>query len=154
MHADFSTAAVALGKITMAKAAGEAIPLGWAVDKDGTPTTDPEAALGGSLVSAASYKGWALGLLVEFLAAGLTGSVNSLDVKGLKAENGPPHDLGQTYILIDPACHGGDLQGRIARVAEHIANDPEVRLPGAHQRAHRDAVEVSKALWESVLALG
>jgi (2R)-3-sulfolactate dehydrogenase (NADP+) len=154
MHADFSTAAVALGKITMAKAAGEAIPLGWAVDKDGTPTTDPEAALGGSLVSAASYKGWALGLLVEFLAAGLTGSVNSLDVKGLKAENGPPHDLGQTYILIDPACHGGDLRGRIARVAEHIANDPEVRLPGAHQRAHRDAVEVSKALWESVLALG
>ena len=50
--------------------------------------------------------------------------------------------------------YGGDLQGRIARVAEHIANDPEVRLPGAHQRAHRHTVEVSKALWESVLALG
>jgi len=61
MHADFSTAAVALGKITMAKAAGEKIPLGWAVDEKGEPTTDPEAALKGALVSAADYKGWALG---------------------------------------------------------------------------------------------
>ncbi len=38
---DFSTSAVALGKITMAKAAGESIPLGWAVDAAGEPTTDP-----------------------------------------------------------------------------------------------------------------
>jgi (2R)-3-sulfolactate dehydrogenase (NADP+) len=72
---------VALGKITMAKAAGEKIPLGWAVDSDGNPTTDPEAALSGALVSAASYKGWALGLLVEFMAAGLTGSRGSREVK-------------------------------------------------------------------------
>ena len=47
MQFDQSTTTVALGKITMAKAAGEKIPEGWAVDKDGAPTTDPEAALGG-----------------------------------------------------------------------------------------------------------
>ena len=63
----------------MAKAAGEKIPLGWAVDANGTPTEDPDAALAGSLVSAADYKGWALGLVVEMFAAGLTGSVSSLD---------------------------------------------------------------------------
>jgi len=45
MQFDQSTTAVALGKITMAKAAGERIPEGWAVDADGQPTTDPEAAL-------------------------------------------------------------------------------------------------------------
>jgi len=69
MHFDFSTSAVALGKITMAKAAGDTIPLGWAVDASGAPTTDPEAALGGALVSAGGYKGWGFGLMVELLAA-------------------------------------------------------------------------------------
>lgn len=152
MHADFSTAAVALGKITMAKAAGEAIPLGWAVDRDGNPTTDPEAALAGALVSAAGYKGWALGLLVEFLAAGMTGSVNSLDVRGLKAEDGPPHDLGQFYILIDPGERAGALAERISRVAEEIAGDPAVRLPGQNRTRHA-AVTVPAALWETVQAL-
>lgn len=149
LHADFSTAAVALGKITMAKAAGEPIPLGWAVDKDGTPTTDPDAALGGSLMSAAGYKGWALGLLVEILASGLTGSVNSLDVKGLKIENGPPHDLGQFYLLIDPTTHANTLGGRLSRITEAIAADPDVRLPGRH-RTHLTEVSVDPALWDKL----
>ena len=61
MHFDFSTSAVALGKITMAKAAGNMIPEGWAVDSDGRPTTDPVKALGGTLVSAGGYKGWGFG---------------------------------------------------------------------------------------------
>ena len=152
MHADFSTAAVALGKITMAKAAGEAIPPGWAVDREGRPTTDPEAALAGSLVSAAGYKGWALGLLAEFLAAGLTGSVNALDVRALKAEGGPPHDLGQFYILIDPGPASDTLASRIARVAEAIAEDPQVRIPGAGRRP-RTMVDVAPDLWATVAAL-
>lgn len=152
MHADFSTAAVALGKITRAQAAGEAIPPGWAVDRDGNPTTDPAAALAGSLVSAAGYKGWALGLLIEFLAAGLTGSVNSLDVRGLKAEAGPPHDLGQLYILIDPETHANTLADRIARVADAIAEDPDVRIPGRNRRT-QDTVEVAPALWALVRGL-
>jgi (2R)-3-sulfolactate dehydrogenase (NADP+) len=152
LHADFSTAAVALGKITMARAAGDAIPLGWAVDKDGTPTTDPEAALGGSLVSAASYKGWALGLLGELLAAGLTGSVNSLDVRALKAEAGPPHDLGQVYLLIDPGAAAGSLAARFERVAEAISADPDVRIPG-HGRRPASEVAVDPALWQQAQAL-
>ncbi len=100
---DFSTSAVALGKITMAAAAGEEIPLGWAVDADGNPTTDPDAALAGSLVSAGGYKGYGLGLLVELLAAGLTGGRLSIDVPPLKTPEGPPHDLGQFYVVIDPS---------------------------------------------------
>lgn len=152
MHADFSTAAVALGKITMAQAAGDQIPPGWAVDADGRPTTDPEKALAGSLVSAAGYKGWALGLLVEFLAAGLTGSVSSLDVRGLKAEAGPPHDLGQFYILLDPGVHAGTLADRIRRVTDEIAHDPGVRIPGS-SRKPMEMVEVPDALWEKVQSL-
>ncbi|MEM6635581.1 MAG: Ldh family oxidoreductase [Pseudomonadota bacterium] len=152
MHADFSTASVALGKITMARAAGDPIPLGWAVDADGNPTTEPEAALGGALVPAAAHKGWALGLMVEALAAGMTGSVNSLDVQGLKIADAPPHNLGQFYILIDPAAHGGGMKTRFARVAEAIEKDPDVRIPGVPRRSI-DPVPVPDDLWRKVTGL-
>ena len=97
---DQSTSAVALGKITQAAAAGESIPLGWAVDSRGKPTTDPKAALKGSLLSTGGYKGYGFGLMVEVLAAAVTGSVNSVNVKGLKLADGPPHDLGQYYFCL------------------------------------------------------
>ncbi|MCO4844335.1 MAG: Ldh family oxidoreductase [Yoonia sp.] len=149
LHFDFSTSAVALGKITMAKAAGEPIPLGWAVDADGQPTTDPEAALKGALVSAGGYKGWGFGLMVELLAAGMTGSVNSLDVKGLKLPDGPPHGLGQFYILMDPTTYGDKFDDRFARIAEAVALQDGARIPGADRKA-MDVIDVPNALWELV----
>ncbi len=155
MHADFSTSSVALGKITMAKAAGERIPPGWAVDSAGQPTTDPDAALKGALLSAAGPKGWAFGLLVEIMAAGLTSSANSLDVKGLKLPDGPPHNLGQTYILIDPVAHAGldTMAARLHRVADAVAGDGGTgRIPGA-ERTGLDPVEVPDALWARVMDL-
>jgi (2R)-3-sulfolactate dehydrogenase (NADP+) len=152
MHFDFSTSAVALGKITMAKAAGEPIPLGWAVDAEGQPTTDPEAALKGALVSAGGYKGWGFGLMAEMLAAGMTGSVNSLDVSGLKVATGKPHDLGQFYILMDPGTYHCGFADRFARVAEAVAAQEGARIPGA-DRHEMTEVDVPDALWELVLRL-
>lgn len=151
MHFDFSTSAVALGKITMAKAAGENIPLGWAVDKDGVPTTDPGKALDGALVSAGGYKGWGFGLMAELLAAGLTGGVNSLDVKPLKAPDGPPHDLGQCYILIDPSVSDVFTQ-RFDRVAQAIAQEDGGRIPG-QGRKPATSVDVPDAVWAQTLSL-
>lgn len=145
---DQSTSAVALGKITMAASAGEDIPLGWAVDADGNPTTDPNAALKGSLVSTGGYKGWGFGLMVEILAAAVTGSVNSLDVKGLKLADGPPHDLGQFYFLLDPTGYSGDgFYERLARVSEAVAAQPEARLPGAG-RVLPTEVQIDTTLWD------
>tara|TARA_R110002051_G_scaffold104963_1_gene177799 strand:- start:16235 stop:17212 length:978 start_codon:yes stop_codon:yes gene_type:complete len=152
MHFDFSTSAVALGKITMAKAAGQTIPLGWAVDADGQPTTDADAALKGALVSAGGYKGWGFGLMVELLAAGMTGSVNSLDVKGLKLPDGAPHGLGQFYILMDPTTYGDDFSARFARVAQAVAAQDGARIPGADRKV-RDVVDVPDALWALVETL-
>lgn len=152
MHFDFSTSAVALGKITMAKAAGRSIPLGWAVDVHGQPTTDPEAALKGALVSAGGYKGWGFGLMAELLAAGMTGSVNSLDVSGLKLPEGAPHDLGQFYILMDPGTYGADFADRFARIATAVAEQEGARLPGA-ERIEKDVIDVPDALWELVTGL-
>ena len=146
MHFDFSTSAVALGKITMAKAAGKAIPLGWAVDENGAPTTDPDEALKGALVSAGGYKGWGFGLMVELLAAGMTGSVNSLDVSGLKVAEGKPHDLGQFYILMDPGTYHDGFADRFARVAEAVAEQDDARIPGADRKVMTE-VDVPDALW-------
>ncbi|MEO0676366.1 MAG: Ldh family oxidoreductase [Pseudomonadota bacterium] len=146
MHYDSSTSAVALGKITMAKAAGEQIPEGWAVDVAGRPTTDPDEALKGSLVSAAGYKGWGLGLLVEVMASALTGSVSSRAVSGLKLPDGSPHDLGQTYILVKADVFSTRFGAALADLEGALAEDPGARLPGA-SRSPMDTVDVPDALW-------
>ncbi|MEP2028138.1 MAG: Ldh family oxidoreductase [Paracoccaceae bacterium] len=145
MQFDQSTTTVALGKITMANAAGEKIPEGWAVDKDGNPTTDPAAALKGSLVSMGGYKGWGFGLMAEILAAGLTGGTLSRDVVGLKTPEGKPHDLGQYYLLIDPANADGFFE-RLNLISEHISQDEGARMPG-QGKTLADPVEVPDALW-------
>ena len=150
---DQSTSAVALGKITMAKAAGESIPLGWAVDADGNPTTDPEAALKGSLVSSGGYKGFGFGLMVEVLAAAVTGSVASTDVKGLKLADGPPHNLGQYYLIIDPTAVSGDtFHDRIAALATTVSSQEGARLPGT-QWVEPSSVTIESSVWELTQSL-
>ena len=151
MQFDQSTTTVALGKITMAKAAGESIPEGWAVDANGQPTTDPEAALAGSLVSTGGYKGWGFGLMVELLVAGLTESVVSQDVKPLKAPEGPPHDLGQYYMLIDPGSSSVFYE-RLQQVAQGVAQDEGARMPG-QGKVEQDPVELEDAVWAQAKAL-
>jgi (2R)-3-sulfolactate dehydrogenase (NADP+) len=151
MQFDQSTTTVALGKITMAKAAGESIPLGWALDVDGNPTTDPDQAIKGSLVSMGGYKGWGYGLMAEFLAAGMTGSLASMDVKPLKAPEGAPHDLGQYYLLIDPSG-SSSFSVRVRQVAEAVSAEEGVRIPGADKRP-ADPIDVPDAVWELVLGL-
>ena len=151
MQFDQSTTTVALGKITMAKAAGEPIPKGWALDAEGNPTTDPEAALSGSLVSMGGYKGWGFGLMAEILAAGMAGGILSKDVKPLKAPEGAPHDLGQYYILIDPST-GPAFAERLEALSEACRTDPGARMPG-QDRAPQDPVEVPDAVWTLVTDL-
>ncbi len=150
---DFSTSAVALGKITMAKAAGQPIPLGWAVDKEGAPTTDPAAALEGSLVSAGDYKGFGIGLMVELLASALTGSRRSVDVPPLKTPEGPPHDLGQFYLVIDPGAYSGSgFYENLAGLAASVEAQAGARLPGSNRTAP-EAVEIEDDVWSLALEL-
>lgn len=142
---DQSTTTVALGKITMAKAAGEAIPKGWAVDADGAPTTDPDAALGGSLVSMGGYKGWGFGLMAELLAAGMTGSKAGVDIGPLKAPDGDPHDIGDFYLIVDPGTSDAFFD-RFRQVAEAVAVDEGARMPG-QVRVLSDPVTVDPEAW-------
>lgn len=150
---DFSTSAVALGTVTMAKAAGETIPFGWAVDSNGEPTTDPEAALAGSLLSAGGYKGYGIGLMVEVLASALTGSRLSKDVPALKTPEGEPHDLGQFYVVIDPGAYSGaEFASHLEELGRAISDQPGARLPGS-VCASPGAVEVDDDVWALVQKL-
>ncbi len=146
MQFDQSTTTVALGKITMAKAAGERIPEGWAVDANGDPTTDPAKALEGSLVSMGGYKGWGFGLMCDLLAAGMTGSKAGPDIQPLKAPEGPPHDIGDYYLLIDPA---DGFYTRFERLAEVLAQDEGTRIPG-QGKTILDAVDVDEKTWAQI----
>ena len=152
MHFDFSTSTVALGKITMAKAAGTEIPLGWALDSNGQPTTDPIQALSGTLVSTGGYKGWGFGLMSEIFASGVTGSVNSLDIKGLKSPEGKPHGIGQYYIIIDTHTYSDMFEQRFSRVSDAVKKQDGTRIPGA-SRLELDLIDVPDSLWEIVLKL-
>ena len=155
MQFDQSTTTTAMGKITMAKAAGESIPEGWAIDAGGRPTTDPAAGMAGSMVSlggaAAGYKGWGFGLMAEILAAGLTGSLASQDLSPLKAPEGAPHDLGQFYLLIDPGM-SDHFAARLARVSEGVAANEGARMPG-QGRVEAATVDVPDPLWTQLREL-
>ena len=148
---DQSTTQVALGKVTMAKAAGTAIPEGWALDAAGRPTTDPDAALAGSLASSGGHKGWGLGVMVELLAAGMTGGRLSRDVAPLKAPEGEPHGLGQFFVAIDPGASDA-FADRLAGLVEEVAADGAGRLPGRGRRP-AERVDVPAALWSTVTQL-
>jgi (2R)-3-sulfolactate dehydrogenase (NADP+) len=150
---DYSTSAVALGKITMAAAAGESIPTGWAVDADGNDTTDPNAALRGSLLSAGGYKGYGLGLLVEVLASALTGSRSSVDIPPLKSPEGPHHDIGQFYVVVDPQSFSdAAFFDRIEALAKAVSGQPGARLPGS-DRDVQETVELEADVWELAQSL-
>src|SRR3546814_21119044 len=74
---DMSLSKVARGKVNVALQKGEPIPEGWALDRDGNPTTDPQAAMGGTMVPMGDAKGAQLVMMVEILSAALTASNRS-----------------------------------------------------------------------------
>jgi (2R)-3-sulfolactate dehydrogenase (NADP+) len=151
MQFDQSTTTVALGKITMAKAAGKSIPEGWALNKDGKPTTNPEEAIQGTLVSAGGYKGWGFGLMAEILVAGMTGGRISKNVAPLKAKDGEPHNLGQFYIIIDPAS-GASFYERLEELTTIVSSEGNTRMPGQYTVPQTE-VEVPDDLWNLAIGL-
>jgi (2R)-3-sulfolactate dehydrogenase (NADP+) len=83
--------------------------------------------------------------MAEILAAGMTGSLLSRDVKPLKSPKGTPHDLGQYYLLIDPSC-SEVFQDRLTALAGFVDMDAGTRIPG-RSRVSVDPVEVVPKVW-------
>jgi LDH2 family malate/lactate/ureidoglycolate dehydrogenase len=85
MLLDMANTGVARGKIYLARQRREPIPLGWAIDAEGRPTTDPDAAINGLILPMAQHKGYAIAALMDVFAGVLSGS------QFLSAVNGPYH---------------------------------------------------------------
>ncbi len=156
---DLSLSKVARGNILAAKQRGERIPEGWALDEAGQPTTDPDAALRGTMLPLGDAKGTALALMVELLAAGLTGATYAAEASSFLDAKGPPPGTGQLIVAFDPAALGGaDATGRFAALAAAIEAQAGARLPGARRlearrRARTDGIALSDTLFAEIEAL-
>jgi len=156
---DQSSSVVARGEVMLRASQGQPIPEGWALDGSGSPTTDPRAALSGSMLPAGGHKGAGIALIVEILAAALTGSTLSFDASSfVDGEGGPPR-TGQLFIAIDPASTAGHrFAERMELLVGAMSAQPGVRLPGsrrvaAHDVAVRRGVEIRQALYQKILRL-
>jgi len=157
---DLALSQVARGRILTAAQKGEPIPADWAVDADGKPTTDAAAALKGALLPIGGSKGAALALMVEVLAAAVTGAHFGYEASSFFDAEGPPPGVGQLLIAIDPGAFAGrDLfADRIALLARTIEGDGSARLPGSRrlalrEKAAREGITVDAALLAEVRAL-
>ena len=100
---DLSLSKVARGNVMAAKQRGERLPPGWALDEKGQPTSDPDAALRGTMLPAGDAKGIALALMVELMAAGMIGANYAAEASSYLDADGPPSGTGQLIIAFDPA---------------------------------------------------
>ena len=136
---DSSSSATAFVNLANAAKAGEPIPIHWALDSEGKPTTDAKAALAGTIAPAGGHKGSALALMVEVLAGGLTGANFSHEASSLGDNLGGPPRLGQTLIAIHPKRPG--FVHRIDDLLKDMAAEPGVRVPGDRRHANRARIE-------------
>jgi (2R)-3-sulfolactate dehydrogenase (NADP+) len=136
---DMASSATARVNIVQAAARGEEVLPGWVFDSEGRPTTDPKALLaGGSVGPLGGAKGYGLALMVDILAAGLTGASWSHEASSFGSNEGGPPDVGQLFIALAPRATGGEHLGeRLTGLAALIAEQPGARLPGDKRHDHR-----------------
>jgi len=138
---DQSSSAIAKSEIMLRARNGEEIESGWALDEHGNATTNAEAALKGSMIPSGGYKGFGAGLLVEILAACLSGSSLSKDASPFSGTKGGPPGTGQCFIAIDPGAFSDHFADRIAGLAAAITDQEGARLPGARRHANRQKID-------------
>jgi (2R)-3-sulfolactate dehydrogenase (NADP+) len=157
---DMSLSKVARGKVMVANQQNEKIPEGWAIDSDGKPTTDPKKALAGAMLPIGDAKGSALALMVEILAAGLTGSNFGFEASSFLNAEGDSPGVGQLIIALDPSFFSGErFLERTETIVDSILEQPSTRLPGnkrLEKRKLRDSsqsITISKELFEKISKL-
>jgi len=152
---DLSLSKVARGNVMTAKQRGEKIPEIWALDQAGRPTTDPDAALAGTMLPMGDAKGTALALMVELLAAGLTGANFAAEASSYLDAEGTPSGTGQLLVAFDPTAFGGGAPARCGLLAAAIEAQPGARLPGARrlkarEKAKTEGLTISDALMKEI----
>jgi (2R)-3-sulfolactate dehydrogenase (NADP+) len=143
---DLSLSEVARGKLMVAAKEGKPIPLGWALDANGEPTTDPKAGMEGSMLpvgAISSPKGSMLALMVELLVTALIGANFGFEASSFFVDEGNRPRIGQAFIVIDPGALAGReaYLDRIEVLVHEMLKDAGVRLPGARREALRRRAE-------------
>lgn len=157
---DQASAAMARGEIQIAARDGHAIPEGVGLDAAGNPTTDPAAVLDGVQLPFGGYKGSAIALMVELLAAGLIGEWFSYEATQRDNHDGGPARGGEFLLAIDPARTGADptLAHSEAFFAALLGLEG-VRLPGDRRHANRrrtalEGIDIPQTLYDEIASLG
>src|SRR5438874_7949667 len=151
-----ATSAVAAGKLNLARAQGKPIPLGWLLDRDGKPTTNPNAQLEGGVMlplgGPEGHKGYGLSFAVETLAAVLPGLGFGNDPQGR-------HNDGTFMLVIDPAAFSPkDFKSEVEGFVRYLKETPpaegvqEVFYPGeieyrTSQRRGQEGIPIEDSTW-------
>jgi LDH2 family malate/lactate/ureidoglycolate dehydrogenase len=165
MVLDMATTTVAWGKVEIARRAEKPIPVGWAFDKEGNPTTDPfqAAALAplGSTRDTSSQKGYGLSLWVETLCGQLAGAEWSRYISGSRDVNPKPSNTGHAFMAwsveafrpLNEFLAGMDAMLGELRAAEPARGHDRVYVPGDLEHiAEEDRRERGIPLHPKVLA--
>lgn len=157
---DLALSEVAKGKLMLAARENKPIPLGWALDRNGNPTTDANEGIHGSLTPAGGAKGAMLALMIELLAVALTGAAFGYEMDSFFSATGNTARLGQGFLAIDPgALAGNEIYGdRVEALVAAMLEDDGVRLPGHRrfenrEKAQRDGVDLPEAIIAELNAL-
>jgi delta1-piperideine-2-carboxylate reductase len=160
---DQASSASARGEIQLYLRDGRPLPVGWAIDAEGHPTTDAAAALAGAQLPFGGYKGAAIALMIELLAGALIGEVFSFEASEHDNQDGGPPVGGEFMIAIDPArcLEHGDRQRQLAHAEQLFANilaQQGTRLPSDRRYAARlrtltEGIAMPRALYEELQRL-
>jgi (2R)-3-sulfolactate dehydrogenase (NADP+) len=153
---DQSSSAVSWTAVKRAAEEGREIPLGWAIDKDGKPTTDPARGLEGSMAPFGGYKGFGQGLIVEVMCAALAGANRGPQMGSFTLNDGRPIGCGQFFIAIAPEqFSGGEFTKQVTALAKSITSQEGARLPNSRRDANqkrlaKEGLPIDKDLYETL----
>ena len=154
---DMATASMAMGDVQIAARDGREVPLGTGLDENGQLTTDPAAIAKGVLLPFGGYKGSAIALMVELLAAGMTGEQFSFEAPETDNKDGGPPRGGEMIIGLSPKVVAGDgWQGHVEGFMQKMTAIDGVRMPGARRhknRLNKGPRQINTALIETINSL-
>lgn len=147
---DMATTVAAYGKVKARAKAGKQMPVGWMIDRQGQPLTDPRRSEEGFLLPIGDHKGYGLALVIGLLAGTLNGAAMGRDVIDFNADHVTTTNTGQAIIMVDLAAFGDvaafkarvDALERDIRSSERLPGVDRIWLPGEQSHAKRGAYAV------------
>lgn len=159
---DMATSKVAKSRFLQMKREGKPLGEGWALDKNGVPTTDPDEGIQGLVCPMEGFKGYGLALVIDVLAGLLSGAAWQNSVKRFYNETGDPMNVGHFFMVIDPEKVMGKIYWTLIknyvdniRNSSRVAEDTPIAVPGddkhfAKSKNTIDGIEIADTTAEAL----